>query len=394
MAEDQVSDGERLYAAVMKDSHLARPDDVATIIADAATIIGATETVAYLTDIEQLHLIPLAGPRVPPRHPLEIDNSVAGRAYRTVTTLETEIDDTTRVWLPLLDGTARIGVLEMALPSVDELTRDRATTYAGIVAELIVNKDMYGDAFKRLRRQQPMRLAAELQSEMLPPLTVSTPQMVLAGILEPSYAIAGDTFDYAINGDTVHVLIVDAMGHGFEATLMSSVAVGAYRHARRRGADLMETYAAMDEVIAAQFGMDRFVTAQLGELSLSSGRLQWLNAGHHPPILVRANRHFGPLTVEPTLPLGLGYAPTTVAENQLEPNDRLLFYTDGVVEARASDGEFFGEQRLADLLVRALTADLPAPETVRRLSKAILEHQDQELQDDATVLLIEWKGRG
>jgi serine phosphatase RsbU (regulator of sigma subunit) len=70
----------------------------------------------------------------------------------------------------------------------------------------------------------------------------------------------------------------------------------------------------------------------------------------------------------------------------------LLLYTDGAIEARSPDGEFFGQERLVDLLVRNLAAGLPAPETMRRVTHALLDHQAGDLDDDATLLLVEWHG--
>ena len=88
---------------------------------------------------------------------------------------------------------------------------------------------------------------------------------------------------------------------------------------------------------------------------------------------------------------GLDVSPEPViGKVQLEPDDCVLFYTDGVTEARSPDGEFFGEQRLVDLVVRNLAAQLPAPETMRRVVRALLEHQQGSLTDDASLALLQW----
>jgi serine phosphatase RsbU (regulator of sigma subunit) len=79
-----------------------------------------------------------------------------------------------------------------------------------------------------------------------------------------------------------------------------------------------------------------------------------------------------------------------VASAALEPGDRLLLFTDGVVDGRAPDGSRFGEATLADLLVRATTSGLGTAETLRRLSHAVLEHQEHELTDDSTMFLIDF----
>jgi serine phosphatase RsbU (regulator of sigma subunit) len=99
------------------------------------------------------------------------------------------------------------------------------------------------------------------------------------------------------------------------------------------------------------------------------------------------------------LPFGLvvtGRPATTVnvGREQLEPDDRILLYTDGVTEARSPTGAFFGDQALVDLLGRNLAAGLPAQETMRRVVRALLDHQQGgQLTDDATLLMLEWRNR-
>jgi len=93
-------------------------------------------------------------------------------------------------------------------------------------------------------------------------------------------------------------------------------------------------------------------------------------------------------------PLGLGYlelGDPEVFVEQLEPGDRLLLYSDGATEARSATGELFGEGRLGDYLVKALADGLPAAETMRRLVSALLQYQKDQLQDDATAVLVGWR---
>lgn len=388
-----VSPGERLLAGLVERSHYAAPEELATLVAEQAAEIGAQETVIYLIGFEQRLLFPLSGEGIAERDALEVDHTLGGRAFRTVEVIRADAEGDQRLWVPLVDGTARVGVMELVLPTLDELAVQRARTFAGLVATLVVAKGLYGDVFTLTRRSEPMSQAAEMQWELLPPLTFSDGRVTISGVLEPSHRVAGDTFDYALNGTNLHVAVIDAMGHGFEATLMAAVAIGIYRHSRRRGLSLAETYAAMDEVINWQFGIDRFVTAQLAELDTTTGLLRWLNAGHPRPLLTRGNNLVGPISCEPTLPIGFGGAVAEVAELQLEPGDRVVFITDGVLEARSPDGEFFGEARLGDHLIRATTAGQPAPETLRRLAAAVLAHQNGPLRDDATTVFVEWSGR-
>jgi serine phosphatase RsbU (regulator of sigma subunit) len=262
---------------------------------------------------------------------------------------------------------------------------------------MIVSKTQYGDAMILARRRRAMTLAAELRWSMLPPLNFTCPQAGIACVLEPVYEVAGDAFDYAMNGDILHFAIVDAMGHGLEASRMANLAIGAYRHARRHQYDLIDTYRYIDEMVAEVFGEDRFVTGQLAELDKQSGRVRWVNAGHPPPLLVRDRKVSLALSAEPWVPFGIGggySAPTgpstTVAEHSLQPGDRLLFFTDGVVEARPSGGEPFGVERLVDLTRRAMADRQTLAETARRLARSVVEHRQGTLEDDATILLLGW----
>jgi serine phosphatase RsbU (regulator of sigma subunit) len=173
---------------------------------------------------------------------------------------------------------------------------------------------------------------------------------------------------------------------------MANLALGSYRHSRRHGLDLIDTFTAIDEVVADQFGPERFVTGQLARLDIATGRLRWVNAGHPRPMLLRDGRPIEDLQCETSLPLGLGSVPTTVAEVTLERGDSLLFLTDGVIEARSPDGELFGRSRLGALWSDVATAGSVPPEVMRKLGHSVLDHQKGRLQDDATLLLLVWTG--
>jgi serine phosphatase RsbU (regulator of sigma subunit) len=382
--------GLELLAHLLEASHDLAPDDLVAAVTGAAKAIQADDVAIYLVDYEQALLLPL--PDGTDRAPLAIDTTLAGRAFATIAVQEADSGSGRRLWLPLLDGAERLGVLGLTFPRVDRPLRKRCTSLATLVAEMIMSKDQYTDSYSLVRRRQPMSPAAEMQWQLLPPLTFVTPRVVIAGLLEPAYEVAGDAFDYALNGDIAHLAVIDPVGHDLTASVLAAVTMGSYRHSRRAGLDLAATHAAIDQAITAQFGGERFVTGQLAQLDCGTGRLQWVNAGHPLPLLVRRAKVVDTLACQPVPPLGLGFGQAQIATAALEPADRVLFYTDGVVEGRNLAGEPFGEARLADLVVRETLAGQPAAETMRRLAHAILAHQGTKPRDDATMVFLEWPG--
>lgn len=327
-----------------------------------------------------------------------------GGPFQTFETHIQEADiDGTCVWLPLLVGTERLGVLGVtildsaALEVDDGLHSALLTQFASITAELLATKTFYGDTLVRLRRRREMSLAAEIQWSLLPPLAVSTSAVTVAAVLEPAYHVAGDTIDYSVDAGITHVAVFDGMGHGLQSAQCAVLAVAAYRNARRSGRSLVDAIHSIDEAFLTALGDEMFSTAVLAKLDTDTGLLQWVNGGHHEPLLLRDGKFVKTLHLDPRPPLGLGdlrgSQPAPVGNEQLEPGDQILLYTDGVVDARSPSGEFFGIDRLADLVIRHLAGGLPAPETMRRVVRELFEHQQGPLVDDASLLLLQWHGR-
>jgi phosphoserine phosphatase RsbU/P len=181
------------------------------------------------------------------------------------------------------------------------------------------------------------------------------------------------------------------MGHGIEASRMANVAGGCYRTMRRSGADLSATLSAIDEVIGTEYGDLRYVTAQLATFDLDTGVLAIVNAGHPPPLWLRPGRAPQAVDCPVTVPAGLGSVPV-VAHTTVDHGDSILFRTDGIVDARSPDGEFFGDDRLVALIERLVAADTTPAEVLRRCLHAVVEHQGGRPNDDATVMMLRWAG--
>ncbi|MEU1630293.1 PP2C family protein-serine/threonine phosphatase [Streptomyces sp. NPDC020096] len=384
--------GERLLGVLLDRAHEMPPQLIAPLIAEEVARVGGRDVSILLQDYGQLLLVPLPGRGLTVGEPEPIGDSHAGAAFLHATTVEVAQADGVRMYLPLLDGSDQVGVMVLTLDVVDDDDRRLLRRLAGLVADMLVTKHSYTDQFFQARRSEPMSVAAEIQWSLLPPLAMSVPQVAVAGILEPAYNIAGDSFDYALNDDILHVAMVDAMGHGLDAATMATVAVGAYRHARRADIGLAEIYAFMDRAVAEQFGPDHFVTAQMMRLNITTGDLQWVNAGHPAPLLIRNHQVVGRLEGPTTLPVGCGGEKPQISEHRLQRGDRVLCFTDGVIEEHEVGEEQFGEEQLIHWVNRIEHAEEGVRAVVRSLSHTLKQQRGGTTSDDSTLFLIEWRG--
>ncbi len=368
------------------------PQEVVPALTEAAAPL-ARDVVLYLVDFEHEILQPLVdGSAVQVLVEEPIASTLAGRAFSTGEPVSAERPDGLRVWVPVFEHSVRAGVLAL---TVDDLSPDVLThcrSLGALGGLLLASAARYTDLVHVRKRGRGMTLAASMQWDLLPPLTLRADRVVVAGLLEPAYEVAGDGFDHSINGHRVDVAVFDGMGHGIGSTLLTTLAMGTYRHQRRDGRGLRSMHDAIDEAIAEQFGGDTFVTALLARLDTVTGRLELTSAGHPQPLLLRDRQVVGELQTDATTPFGIGSRCERVTEVALEPGDTVVLYTDGVVEGRGADGQEFGLARLGDLLERESASGLSPEEVLRRLVHAVLEHQQGALRDDATLVLLQWDG--
>jgi hypothetical protein len=386
-----------VLARVVDETHLVAGDQLGTMLNSVVRDVGLTADI-LLVDLPQQSLTPIS-PQAAPS--VQVEGTVAGRAYQFGEILAANDDSGDRLlWVPMLDGTERLGVLRIGLTEevIDDVElRARCWSLAGMMGHIVMTKIVYSDRLRSLRYNTPLSVPSELLWQLLPPRTFATDRVVVTALLEPPDQVAGDAYDYSANSTTLDLAVFDAVGHDMRACLTTTLAMTAIRNARRAGETNLAALASRaSDLVSAQPGPLRFVTAVLARLDTQTGALQYLLAGHPSPLLVRSGRVVKELTHHRRHPLGLPGAANAdvIASEQLEPGDRLLLYSDGIVEARDASGEFFGEQRLVDFTERASLAELSAPETLRRLVTAVLAHQSGRLQDDATLLMVDWSANG
>ena len=178
--------------------------------------------------------------------------------------------------------------------------------------------------------------------------------------------------------------ITDAVGHEVEAALLATLLVGSLRNSRRRGLTLLGQAGTANDALAAHTRTGEFVTGQLLRVDLRSGNATIVNAGHPLPLRLR-NGRVEEVHLDIDLPFGL--QPSRSFRSQpfsLEPGDRFVFVTDGMLERNAAQFD------VAATLGQ--TRDLHPREVVHELGAAVLRATNGDLRDDATVVVLDWYG--
>lgn len=295
-------------------------------------------------------------------------------------------------WVVLAPVTERgevLGLLQLSLPTdPDAATLGQISRIGHVLSFVVIANRRHTDLFEWGQRSTAFTLPAEIQRRLLPAaFTCEAGAFTLSAWLEPAASVGGDTFDYCLGRDALHLSLTDAMGHGVASALTATLCVGSLRNSRRQGSSLLaqarDANLALFEHATAT-GSESFSTGMLGRLDLRTGILALVNAGHVAPYLCRAGTTRAvPLPVN--VPLGL-FASTAYRSTHLdlEPGDRLVMVTDGMLERDAATMDLIAE------ITR--TRDLHPREATRQLTDLVLQVSGQALADDATLLVLDWHG--
>lgn len=300
--------------------------------------------------------------------------------------LRADGDDRHTLVVPVTDRGDTMGVIEMTVPwTPSESDVADVEECARALAYVVVGCRRHTDLFEWAQRSVPFSLAAEIQRRLLPAaFTCEAGQLTVSGWLEPANAVGGDTFDYSLDRETLHVSITDAVGHDVHAAMLATLLVGSLRNGRRREQGLLEQAAAANDALAAHSGPGDFVTGQLVRINRHTARMSIVNAGHPFPYRV----HEGVVDrVELAIDMPFGLRPGrefTYQEVELRPGDRIALVTDGILERNAASLE------IAALL--AETADRHPREVVYTIGDEVLRATGGDLRDDATIVCVDWHG--
>jgi len=260
------------------------------------------------------------------------------------------------------------------------------TALANVAAAKIENERLLEENIRSRRLEDDMRLASEIQRGLLPNSVPELPGWRFSGSNEPCRTVGGDYYDFVVDADRVVFALGDVAGKGMGAALLMSVLRASVR-AHWTHASLAEAMARINRTICENTPENKFVTFFMGRLDPATGGLAYVNAGHNAPLLVHADGTIEPLQ-EGGIVLGmfdnLCYAEGTA---RLLPGDALVAYSDGLPETWSAEDEEFGEERLADVVLRHRALDAAAIEAA--LYREIEAFAGgAKATDDRTVIVI------
>ena len=247
--------------------------------------------------------------------------------------------------------------------------------------------------------ERELKIAHDIQMAMLPNSRTPelqnsrTPELLnsydIFASLTPARDVGGDLYDYYLRDHRLFFCIGDVSGKGMPAALMMAVMRAMFRSETRRAEEAAAIVTTMNRSLSEETTSGYFVTMFVGILDLTNGHLDYCNAGSEAPLVI--GRSPMALPIKPNLPVGaLDDWNYEGQQTQLQPEDMLFLYTDGLSEARNEKGEQFGRQHVCRLANEH--SDATPEQLVRLMEEEVHRHAGDAAQsDDITLLTIRWK---
>ena len=297
------------------------------------------------------------------------------------------------LYLPVTTRGERLGVLRCSPAPADIDPRAELAEIAELLAHELQSAGTGTDRYTTAARTRRLTLAAEMQWELLPGRCRIRPSFSLAGQLEPAYAVRGDSFDWAERDDRLYLTVLNGMGEGVNAALLTALATYALRNARRAELELADQASLADQAVFAQHRGTAHVAALLLELDLHSGEVTAIDAGS-PLLMILRDGEVLDQRLDAQFPLGMFETSEYVPQRfSLNSGDRLIIVSDGVVDAANTASARYGEAALRRFVRRA--GSLAPLQAVRSLLGDLRTFLgDSNLEDDAVAVCLDWTGPG
>jgi sigma-B regulation protein RsbU (phosphoserine phosphatase) len=242
--------------------------------------------------------------------------------------------------------------------------------------------------------RKELEIAASIQKSILPSGSTGFANVDVVGRMIPALEVGGDFYDYfPVKDNRLGMVIGDVSGKGISSALFMAVSRTLIKATGQTGVNASECLASSNAMLASENQTTMFTTAFYAVLDTVTGQLDFCNAGHNPPLILR--RGEGPRILVSKGNLMLAIEEEIVYEGgvfQLEPGDTVVLYTDGVTEAESLDGNFYGMERLIEVL-GSQSADVPAAQVVDAIVQSVQTFAGGAAQsDDITILAVSWLG--
>jgi serine phosphatase RsbU (regulator of sigma subunit) len=236
--------------------------------------------------------------------------------------------------------------------------------------------------------EKELEIARNTQSALLPPDFLDHARVKIKCRQEQARLVGGDWYDYWIDGKRLVLVIGDAVGSGMPAALMATLAMSAIRAEAHRSEDILEIIQRVNNSILPNQMEDNFLTIFYSEINLDNLTMRYLNAGHYDPLWVREGRNSRFLPCRERLILGAFDMPDLkVEEIKLKKKDRLILYTDGLIESRNSHRVPFGLNRLVRYVNANSTRQREA--LINDLYRRLQDFTGKPFDDDITLLVCD-----
>ncbi|MBK8149198.1 MAG: SpoIIE family protein phosphatase [Acidobacteria bacterium] len=265
------------------------------------------------------------------------------------------------------------------------------TTLASVASIRVENARLLEERFERERMERELELATEIQQRFQPSGPPVMDGYEFQGISFSCYEIGGDYYDFIARDDgKMLIALGDVSGKGTAAALlMSSLHASIHGQVSARNS-LSDTVTSVNQYLAHNTPTNRFVTLFIAELDPASGELKYINAGHNPPLIGRADGRIEQLE-SGGFPLGImPMAEYELGQTRLASGDVLVIYSDGVSEAANLKGDEFGLERLSEVVAKNLTAS--ASGLRDKVESALSSFtQSAPAGDDITLVIVKRK---
>lgn len=307
--------------------------------------------------------------------------------------LEARSQTRSEMIVPLLVGDELVGAFNLESDAENGFSqRDlRLLTVFGSQAAVAIQRaHLHDQAIEKRRLEEEIGIARRIQRRLLPADGPLLPGFDITAFNIPSLEVSGDLYDFIeIVDRQLGIVIGDVAGKGIAAGIIMATFRASLRAEIRNNYSISTILTRVNRLLWESIEETAFVTAVYGVLDVAQRRLTYANAGHNPPLLLRGSGEMIWLREGGTI---LGTFPEATyreATIELRSGDRLIFYTDGITEAQAPDGEMFGEERLTAVCAERREGD-SSRQLCRRLLEAVREHcRGVHAEDDLTAVVVQ-----